>query len=82
MIDHPEWGFRYANFNSDVSHIEFTTARPFPTFFTGEMVRQFFGADRAKKHPESKTYSYIFSRVAPSRPEEKGTFRDQEHLLA
>lgn len=55
---------------------------PFPTFFTGEMVRQFFGADRAKKHPESKTYSYIFSRVTPSKPEEKGTFRDQEHLLA
>jgi len=82
VIDHPEWGFRYANFNSDVSHIEFTTARPFPTFFTGEMVRQLFGADRAKKHPESKTYSYIFSRVTPSRPEEKGTFRDQEHLLA
>lgn len=25
VIDHPEWGFRYANFNSDVSHIAFTT---------------------------------------------------------
>ena len=31
---------------------------------------------------QGKTYSYLFSRVAPSRPEEKGTARDSERLLA
>ena len=41
-----------------------------------------FGAYRAKKFPESKTWSYVFSHVTPTRPEETGTARDGEKLLA
>ncbi len=41
-----------------------------------------FGALRAEKHPESRTFSYIFSHVTPTRPEEKGGPRDGDRLLA
>ncbi|MFV0362857.1 MAG: carboxylesterase family protein, partial [Suipraeoptans sp.] len=46
------------------------------------MTDRFYGALRARNHPNSKTYSYLFSHITPSRPEEKGTPRDQEKLLA
>ena len=41
-----------------------------------------FGAIRAEKHPKSRTFSYIFSHVTPTHPEEKGTPRDGDRLLA
>lgn len=41
-----------------------------------------FGALRAEKHPKSRTFSYIFSHVPPIHPEEKGTRRDSDSLLA
>ena len=41
-----------------------------------------FGALRAEKHPNSRTFSYIFSHVTPIHPEEKGTARDSDKLLA
>lgn len=41
-----------------------------------------FGELRAKAHPNSRTFSYIFSHVTPDRPEEKGTPRDADKLLA
>ncbi len=52
------------------------------TGFAGEMKNRCFGAYRAKKFPNSKTYSYIFSHVTPARPEDIGTSRDPEALLA
>lgn len=52
------------------------------TGFGGEMKNRCFGAYRAKKFPGSKTFTYIFSHVTPGRPEDIGTDRDPEKLLA
>ena len=52
------------------------------TGFGGEMKNRYFGAYRAEKFPDSKTYTYIFSHVTPGRPEDKGTARDPEKLLS
>lgn len=52
------------------------------TGFGGEMKNRYFGAYRAKKFPNSKTYTYIFSHVTPGRPQDTGTDRDPEKLLA
>lgn len=52
------------------------------TAFGGEIVNRYFGAYRKEKKMKGKTYSYLFSRVAPCHPEEKGTARDSEKLLA
>ena len=41
-----------------------------------------FGALRAKAHPNSRTFSYLFSHVTPTRPEDEGTPRDASRLLA
>ena len=43
---------------------------------------RYFGAYRAKKNPEARTYSYLFSHVPPTRPEDAGTERDRDFLLA
>ena len=45
-------------------------------------IERIFGAERAKTHPSSNTYTYYFTHITPSRPEEKGTVRDQDNLLA
>jgi para-nitrobenzyl esterase len=55
---------------------------PYSGIFAGEMVNRYFGDYRAAKFPGTKTYSYIFSHITPTRPEEKGTVRDSERLLA
>ena len=52
------------------------------TGFGGEMKNRHFGAYRARKFPDSNTYSYIFSHITPSRPEDIGTERDPEKLMA
>ena len=52
------------------------------TGFGGGMKNRYFGEYRAKKFPESKTYSYVFSRVPPGLPEDEGTVRDPKKQLA
>lgn len=37
-----------------------------------------FGQVRARTAPDKKTFSYLFSRVPPDRPEDRGTMRDPE----
>jgi len=46
------------------------------------MVNRYFGEYRASKFPDARTWSYIFSQIPPSLPEETGTYRDQNNLLA
>ena len=48
----------------------------------GVIVNRYFGAYRAKKASEARNWSYVFARYLPCLPEEKGTFRDTENLLA
>jgi para-nitrobenzyl esterase len=48
----------------------------------GIMVNRCFGEYRAAKFPNANTWTYLFSQIPPSLPEEKGTFRDQDNLLA
>lgn len=48
----------------------------------GIMLNRFFGAYRAKEFPDAKSWTYLFSQVTPSLPEEKGTYRDENNLLA
>ena len=54
------------------------------TGFGGNMKNRYFGQYRARRWPESKTWSYIFSRVPPGNPEEYGTGdrRDPNEMLA
>ena len=52
------------------------------TGFGGQMKNRCFGAYRAKKFPGSKTFSYIFSHITPAHPEDIGTNRDPDALLA
>ena len=48
----------------------------------GEIKNRYFGAYRAKKWPEAKTFTYIFSRVTPHDPADTNPVRDPEKLLA
>ena len=48
----------------------------------GVIVNRYFGAYRAKTAPGAHTFSYLFAHFPPSLPEEKGTFRDRDNLLA
>ncbi len=48
----------------------------------GVIMNRCFGAYRAKHAPKARNYSYAFGHYTPSRPEEKGTFRDMDNLLA
>lgn len=50
--------------------------------FRGVMLDRCFGMLRAGKRPGSRSYCYLFSHVAPDRPEDKGTPRDAQRLLA
>ncbi len=43
---------------------------------------RYFGALRAKTAPKARTWSYVFGRFLPCLPEERGTFRDTDNLLA
>ncbi len=52
------------------------------TSFGGTINNRYFGAYRKAKGMKGKTWSFLFSRVAPSRPEEAGTARDADALLA
>lgn len=50
--------------------------------FGGLMVNRYFGAWRDQLAPERKTFSYLFDRVTPVRPEDIGTSRDPNRLRA
>ncbi len=52
------------------------------SFRGGIMTSRIFGQHRAERFPEAKTWTYLFSQVPPSRPEEAGTARDQQRLLS
>lgn len=52
------------------------------TAFGGGIINRFFGAYRKERGMKGKTWSYLFSHVPPCRPEEAGTDRDSETLLA
>ena len=46
------------------------------------MLNRVFGMKRAAGHPGSRVYAYLFSHVLPGRPEDEGTPRATEKLLA
>ena len=46
------------------------------------MLSRVFGKKRAKLQPGSRVYAYFFSHVLPGRPEDEGTPRATEKLLA
>ncbi len=50
--------------------------------WAGLTVNRYFGAYRKEHGMTGKTYSFLFSRVPPCHPEEKGTKRDSDMLLA
>lgn len=50
--------------------------------FGGVINNRYFGAYRAVHAPNTHTYSYSFGHFTPSLPEEAGTFRDQNNLMA
>ena len=50
-------------------------------FFSGVNYNRAFGAYQAKHHPNSKCWSYLFSHIVPSKPEEAGTDRDMNRHL-
>lgn len=53
------------------------------TGFGGNAKNLYFGEERSKKCPEAKTYSYIFSRVPPTRPvDERIPRRGYHEMLA
>lgn len=53
------------------------------TGFGGNMKNLYFGEYRAKKFPDAKTYSYIFSHVTPSVPDDKkNPLRDPDVMMA
>ena len=45
-------------------------------------VNRLFGKHRAKTAHGKKTFTYLFTRVAPSRPEDRGTDRDPDALMS
>ena len=50
--------------------------------FGSVLLSRYFGARRAALYPEVKSWSYYFTRITPGRPEDTGTNRDPEKLLA
>lgn len=50
--------------------------------WAGLIVNRYFGAYRKAHGMPGNTYSYLFSRVPPCHPEEAGTNRDADMLLA
>ena len=50
--------------------------------FGGVMINRMFGAYRKERGDAGRTFVYLFSHVTPDRPEDKGTARDAEKLLA
>ena len=51
-------------------------------FFSGVHYSRAFGAYQAAHHPGSRCWSYLFTHIVPSRPDEAGTDRDQaKHLV-
>ncbi|MCD7833959.1 MAG: carboxylesterase family protein [Lachnospiraceae bacterium] len=48
----------------------------------GLMLNRYFGALRAKTAPDKNTFTYLFSRVSPNRPEDYGTIRDPKILMS
>ena len=48
----------------------------------GTMQSRYFGAYRKSHGMKGRTWSYLFSRVAPCHPEERGTDRDSDRLLS
>ncbi|MBO4407017.1 MAG: carboxylesterase family protein, partial [Clostridia bacterium] len=48
----------------------------------GVITNRYFGAFRAARGCPARTYSYLFARFPPSLPEEEGTFRAKDNLLA
>jgi para-nitrobenzyl esterase len=48
----------------------------------GLTMNRWFGKYRAKVAPGKKTFTYLFSRITPTRPEDKGTDRDGDCLMA
>ncbi len=50
--------------------------------FGGVINNRYFGAYRAKNAPKGRNWSYVFGRFLPCLPEERGTYRDTDNLLA
>ena len=50
--------------------------------FGGVIINRYFGAYRAVHAPKGRQYCYSFGHFTPSLPEEAGTFRDQNNLMA
>lgn len=48
----------------------------------GLALPRYFGHCRAKTAPDKKTFVYLFSRVTPTRDEDKGTARDGDALMS
>lgn len=46
------------------------------------MLNRVFGMERAAKQPGSRVFAYLFSHVLPERPEDEGTPRASDKLLA
>ncbi|MBR0087936.1 MAG: carboxylesterase family protein [Lachnospiraceae bacterium] len=51
-------------------------------FMSGVITNRYFGAYRKAKGSSANTYSYAFGHYTPCLPEEKGTYRDTDNLLA
>ncbi len=48
----------------------------------GLTMSRYFGAHRAQAAPGKHSFTYLFSRVAPNRPEDYGTARDPRKLMS
>ena len=48
----------------------------------GVIINRVFGAYRRAMGSQARNWSYTFGHYPPCRPEEKGTFRDSEHIRA
>lgn len=46
------------------------------------MLARIFGKSHGQCHPSSRVFVYLFSHVLPGRPEDRGTPRDTDRLLA
>lgn len=52
------------------------------SFRGGIMTNRIFGRYRAEKFPDARTWTYLCTQIPPSRPEEKGTIRDENIQLS
>ena len=50
--------------------------------FGSALLSRYFGARRAAMYPDVKSWTYYFTHLTPTRPEDKGTKRDPDMLLA